>query len=87
MGYDLEARKVKVLSTIIEQSKPRFLVYMGERRPRAKGERVTVVDCQNGKSFFVEKDYLVNRIASHLNVTQISAFNTEQYYKGPTEEK
>jgi hypothetical protein len=60
---------------------------MGERRPRAKGERVTVVDWQNEKSFFVEKDDLVNRIASHMNVTQISTFHTEQDYKGPTEEK
>jgi hypothetical protein len=51
VGYDLEARKVKVLSTIMEQYQPRLLVYMGERRPRAKGERVTVVDCQNVKKF------------------------------------
>jgi hypothetical protein len=30
---------------------------------------------------------MVNRIASHMNVTQISTFHTEQDYKGPTEEK
>jgi hypothetical protein len=60
---------------------------MGERRPSAKGERVTVVDWKNEKSFFVEKDDLVNIIASHMNVTQISTFHTKQDYKGPTEEK
>lgn len=69
-GYDLEARKVKVLSTIIEQYQPRLLVYIGERIPRAKGQsrggEMNQCFIDGGKSCVVEKD-LVNQIADHLN--------------------
>jgi len=57
IDYNLEIRKAKTLSKIIDYYQPRLLVILGENDLKVK--KILIKDCQNRQEFLVEKEKVV----------------------------
>ena len=64
IDYNLEIRKVKTISKIIDYYQPRLLVMLGESELKTK--KVLIKDCQKRQEFLVEKEKIVEWIVNYL---------------------
>jgi len=64
IDYNLEIRKIKTLSKIIDYYQPKILVILGEKELKSK--KIVIKDCQKRQEFLVEKEKVVKWIINYL---------------------
>src|SRR5581483_7336849 len=57
IDYNLEVRKIKTLSKILDYYQPKILIILGEKELKSK--KIMIKDCQKRQEFLVEKEKVV----------------------------
>ena len=64
VDYNLEVKKLKHLSNIIDNYQPKLLVILGEKE--LKNKKILIKDCQKRQEFLVEKEKVIKWIYKYF---------------------
>lgn len=67
IDYNLEVRKLKRFTKIIDYYQPRLIIVLGEKE--LKSEKLSIKDCQENKEFLINKNELTKWISEYLYQT------------------